>query len=181
MSHTITALFASPNPQILELRILTNHAGDPRFSFLKGRYRIAWQRMKDERDPRTIKHRLEETSRLAAEEKEEGRECGIRGLMGAYGDSDNDSVSDSGEVNEAEREKPPDQELSPPPPPPEEDPPFSAPDEVDCSPPPLPPALPTELSPDGEKITDTTEGELARANRRERARQWMLKRKKDAA
>lgn len=49
MEHTLKALVASPNPQVLELRILTNHAGDRRFEFLKGRYRNHWMRMKGEK------------------------------------------------------------------------------------------------------------------------------------
>lgn len=51
MTHTLTSLLSASNPQILELRILTLHHSDERFSFLKtgGRYRTAWERLKVKR------------------------------------------------------------------------------------------------------------------------------------
>ena len=51
MTHTLTSLLSASNPQILELRILTLHHSDERFSFLKtgGRYRTAGERLKVKR------------------------------------------------------------------------------------------------------------------------------------
>ncbi|GHJ86189.1 hypothetical protein NliqN6_2591 [Naganishia liquefaciens] len=75
MMHTAKSLLSSPNPQVLELRILTHHAGDPRFSFLKGRYKNTWEAIK----------RGEKPDLDAGKSK-----GGLGGLMGEYGDSDSD-------------------------------------------------------------------------------------------
>ncbi|KAF8600019.1 hypothetical protein BDV93DRAFT_559835 [Ceratobasidium sp. AG-I] len=46
MSRTATHIRDSPNPAQLEMRILANHGSDPRFAFLRGRWRRAWTRMR---------------------------------------------------------------------------------------------------------------------------------------
>lgn len=46
MSRTAAHIRDSPNPAQLEMRILANHGGDPRFAFLRGRWRRAWARMR---------------------------------------------------------------------------------------------------------------------------------------
>ncbi|KDQ12654.1 hypothetical protein BOTBODRAFT_176329 [Botryobasidium botryosum FD-172 SS1] len=46
MNRTVTHILSSPNPAQLEMRILANHGHDPRFAFLRGRWKRAWERMK---------------------------------------------------------------------------------------------------------------------------------------
>ncbi|KAG8760446.1 hypothetical protein FRC11_000400 [Ceratobasidium sp. 423] len=48
MRRTATHIRASPNPTQLEMRILANHGADPRFAFLRGRWKRAWARMRQE-------------------------------------------------------------------------------------------------------------------------------------
>lgn len=47
MKHTFVSLSASPNPALLEMRILAHHGADRRFDFLKGRYARAWRGVKN--------------------------------------------------------------------------------------------------------------------------------------
>lgn len=47
MKHTFVSLSASPNPALLEMRILANHGADKRFEFLRGRYADAWRDVKN--------------------------------------------------------------------------------------------------------------------------------------
>lgn len=64
MSHTATSIFSSPNPSILEMRILTHHSSDERFAFLRGRWRNAWDKVKgDIKGEKENKRRLEEKQR----------------------------------------------------------------------------------------------------------------------
>ncbi|KAA1133092.1 hypothetical protein PGTUg99_013203 [Puccinia graminis f. sp. tritici] len=54
MKRTLDALKGSPSPSLLEIRILTNHGNDPRFSsFLRrdGKWRAYWEAMKAGPDP----------------------------------------------------------------------------------------------------------------------------------
>ena len=48
MSRLHSTLLASPNPALLEIRILANHAADERFSFLRkgGPFRKVWEEMR---------------------------------------------------------------------------------------------------------------------------------------
>jgi hypothetical protein len=111
MNHTLTSLMSSPNPQILELRILTHHSGDSRFSFLKGRYRRRWEQLKIDRVVR---------QQAAQKEKEvDSKKETLAGLMGDYGDSDEseDEVDAAGGASPVRRSAA-DIEGSPPPPPP---------------------------------------------------------------
>ena len=48
MRRTAAHITSSPNPEQLEMRILANHGGDTRFSFLRGRWKCAWIRLKEE-------------------------------------------------------------------------------------------------------------------------------------
>jgi hypothetical protein len=80
MMHTATSLLASPNPRILESRILTNHARDERFEFLKGRWKLTWDRTK--KDAKAKKDLL--SGRSEKEKKSVGT------LIGDYASSDED-------------------------------------------------------------------------------------------
>ncbi|KAH7333857.1 hypothetical protein B0J17DRAFT_674392 [Rhizoctonia solani] len=46
MRRTAVHIRASPNPTQLEMRILANHGADPRFAFLRGRWKRAWTRIR---------------------------------------------------------------------------------------------------------------------------------------
>ena len=48
MRRTAAHTTSSPNPEQLEMRILANHGSDTRFSFLRGRWKYAWIRLKEE-------------------------------------------------------------------------------------------------------------------------------------
>ncbi|WVF71617.1 hypothetical protein IAT40_006425 [Kwoniella sp. CBS 6097] len=176
MQHTAKAIFASPNPSVLELRILTNHAKDERFEFLKGRYKEAWNKikkaLKDEKD-----------NQRKAEEKKSG----LGGLMGGYessdgeeGDEDEDEDGD-GDGDEDALE--PTGDAPPPPPPEEEDnghplsPPPPPPTEDEFAPPPPPEPLISKT----EVISTSSEvdEEEKRRLRRLRAEEWKKARNRD--
>ncbi|WVR07158.1 hypothetical protein IAU60_004199 [Kwoniella sp. DSM 27419] len=176
MRHTALALASSPNPSVLELRILANHASDDRFSFLRGRYKDAWEGVKAE-----LRRTREEQRR--AEERKKG--LGLGGLGGYDSDSDSasDSVSDSGPGSRSgspsckhAQAAPP---SSPPPPPP---PPLDGAEPV---PPPLSPGTPgQDLEPrvrSGSLIPPHTkeqiEEEEKKRQRRLRAEEWKRKRR----
>lgn len=151
MEHTAKSLSVSPNPQVLELRILTHHAGDARFSFLKGRYRNTWQAIKRGDKP-VLKAA---TAGLG----------GMGGLMGY------DSDDDTNDESEEEGDPPP---PSPPPLPPSEETPAH---EALVDPPPLPEhegvgGTPVEKMPGEEEVQ-------ARALRREKARAWTAARRRE--
>jgi hypothetical protein len=122
MTHTATSLLTSPNPSVLELRILANHASDQRFEFLKGRYKTTWERLKaDARRQRDVK------SGKAGKEK-----VVVGALLGGYESSDEDDEEEdrNGDGDDEEEGEygtpppPPEEEIptppSPPPPPPED-------------------------------------------------------------
>lgn len=106
MSHTAQSLSTSPNPRLLEMRILTHHAQDERFDFLRGRYKDTWIRLKSE--ARQVKAKPKEEKAMGA-------------LVGGYESSDDEM---EGEVMGPL--------ASPPPPPPGEAPPE--PDDAHTSP-----------------------------------------------
>jgi hypothetical protein len=76
MRRTASHLLSSPNPAQLEMRILANHGGDRRFSFLRGRWKNVWSLSK-------AKARLEK-------EREAEKAAGL-GVLAGYGSDDNDS------------------------------------------------------------------------------------------
>ncbi|KAG9124823.1 hypothetical protein FRC07_010103 [Ceratobasidium sp. 392] len=93
MTRTATHILASPNPAQLEMRILANHGADPRFAFLKGRWKRAWVRMKNEASK-------EEREKEGAGERKE-KTGGIGGLAGYASGSENESEGEgSGEAGE---------------------------------------------------------------------------------
>lgn len=106
MAHTAVSLSKSPNPHQLEMRILANHASDDRFSFLQGRYKHAWDKVK-------LETRLKNQNDPAKKAKEEKA---IGALVGGYESSD-DEESNGDDVEPEPPAAPP---TPPPPPPPEE-------------------------------------------------------------
>lgn len=121
MTHTLTSLRAASNPQILELRILTLHHSDERFSFLKtdGRYRKAWERLK--RGEGVGAGDGDEANKSAGSGS---GAMGLGGLMGAYGDSDTDDDEESEKEDDEEEDVPPAPDAPPPPSPPRDPPPL---------------------------------------------------------
>lgn len=79
MSHTALSFTSSPNPRLLEMRIMTHHANDERFAFLRGRYKDTWSKMKAE------------TSRRKTRPKEEKA---MGALVGGYESSDEESTDE---------------------------------------------------------------------------------------
>ena len=105
MRRTASHLLSSPNPAQLEMRILANHGGDRRFSFLRGRWKNVWSLSK-------AKARLEK-------EKEAEKTAGL-GILAGYGSDDNDpnqeaNDGDQGHVPEVPlvEEKPQAREIMP--------------------------------------------------------------------
>jgi len=84
MRRTATHLLSSPNPAQLEMRILANHGGDRRFSFLRGRWKNAWNLSK-------AKARVER-------EKEVEKPAGLGALAGYASSDDNDSDQEANDV-----------------------------------------------------------------------------------
>ncbi|KAJ9093734.1 hypothetical protein QFC21_006330 [Naganishia friedmannii] len=175
MRHTYKSLAASPNPQVLELRILTHHSGDTRFSFLKGRYKAAWEAIKSGKDfPKPASTSLPATTMAAAK-------VGIGGLMGDYGDSDSEADGSGEDEEEEAAFAPPVPESDAPPeipdPPPHEDQEETTGDNA------LPSQEGSPLSAEqgADAVAAPTlkedEEEKARAERREKARAWMAARK----
>jgi hypothetical protein len=98
MSHTAASILKSPNPKVLESRILMNHASDERFEFLRGRWKLTWERTKKDAK---AKHDL-----LSGKNDKEKKNVGT--LIGGYESSDEDD-------DDTEAEPP----MLPPPPPPD--------------------------------------------------------------
>jgi hypothetical protein len=94
------------------MRILANHASDDRFSFLQGRYKHAWDKVK-------LEIRLKNQNDPAKKAKEEKA---IGALVGGYGSSD-----EGGSDNDDVAPEPPAAPPTPPPPPPEESIPVDPP------------------------------------------------------
>ncbi|CAE6466093.1 unnamed protein product [Rhizoctonia solani] len=96
MQRTAAHIRASPNPTQLEMRILANHGADPRFAFLRGRWKRAWVQMRQEQARPTNS----ETTRSM-----------IGGLTAYASDSDSGQKSgDEGEIDQnvhVVRETPP--------------------------------------------------------------------------
>ena len=46
MQCTAAHIMRASNPTQLEMRILTNHGADPKFAFLRGKWKLAWERYK---------------------------------------------------------------------------------------------------------------------------------------
>jgi len=102
MQHTAASLLKSPNSKVLESRILMNHTSDERFEFLRGRWKLTWERTK--RDAKA-KHDLQSG-------KNEKEKKSVGSLISGYESSDEDENEEENEVGELPSSSPP-----PPPPP----------------------------------------------------------------
>jgi len=101
MRKTATHLLSSPNPAMLEMRILANYGADKRFAFLRGRWTRSWKLIKAQSTVGTEKNRLSSPRAPG----------GLGGLEG-YGDSDGDS-GDEGDGETKEKVKSPEHEPIP--------------------------------------------------------------------
>ena len=163
MRHTATALASSPNSHQLEARILTNHASDERFAFLRGRWTETWSRIKSEAGG------VKETSDTGAINNGAQKvQKQATALIGGYDSSDEDS--DGSEAVEA---------VSPPHPPP------PPPPDTEAPPPPTHQPVPHLVDhPADEKDTgntsavDEVEAEKQR-QRRLRVEEWKRKRARE--
>jgi len=151
MQHTAASLLKSPNPKVLESRILMNHTSDERFEFLRGRWKLTWERTKKDAK---AKHDL-----LSGKNEKEKKSVGS--LIGGYESSDED---------EEDRGGPP--SLSPPPPPPDIDlPPLPEEDDL------IDAAAESRDEPEAaEQATSVTEEEDRQRLRRLKAEEWKRKR-----
>jgi hypothetical protein len=88
MTKLHSTLSTSPDPSLLEMRILANHGADPRFAFLRkgGKWRDVWERIR--KGERGTEKEVEETK-------------GGLGLV-AYGSDSDDEGSDEEETKEEE-------------------------------------------------------------------------------
>ncbi|GAA5851567.1 hypothetical protein JCM9279_006900 [Rhodotorula babjevae] len=109
LMHRLHAtLSSSPNPSLLELRILANHGADARFAFLRpgargGRWRETWERIRSGE----LRADGEEKEETPVGEREEGEKGGGMAGLAAYGSSDEDEGGDEAaraEVGAAEPE-----------------------------------------------------------------------------
>jgi hypothetical protein len=90
MRHTSSAITSAPNPFLLETRILSNHSKDPRFSFLRGRWKRVWVALKSGNE-------VGEDGKVVVKKAAFAGGAGVVALLGGYGsDSDEDSGSGSG-------------------------------------------------------------------------------------
>jgi hypothetical protein len=154
MTHTATSLLSSPNSKILESRILLNHAKDERFEFLKGRWKLTWERVK--KDAKAKKEVL------SGKGEREVKSVGT--LIGGYASSDEEEEADEdGEV--------------PPPPPEAELPPAPNEGEDRGGPTPSPPTPLASTAPaEGEEIPQTDDLEEKKRARRLKAEEWKRQR-----
>ena len=129
MRHTLNSLRSAANPQVLEMRIMTHHAQDERFGFLRNgaRWHEVWEGMKSGKVGPDGKEVIKE---------EEKQKIGLGGLAGDYGDSESEEDDEDEETGRP----------SSPPPEPTDPPPPSPP----RSPPPLPGSPPPPPLPSGE-------------------------------
>jgi hypothetical protein len=150
MQHTAASLLKSPNPRVLESRILMNHTSDERFEFLRGRWKLTWERTKKDAK---AKHDL-----LSGKNEKEKKSVGS--LIGGYESSDEDEEAGG----------PP--TMSPPPPPPDIDlPPL--PEESDL----IDAASQSHIEPEAaEQATLVAEEEDRQRLRRLKAEEWKRKR-----
>lgn len=156
MRHTARSLSESPDPRVLEMRILANHAKDERFAFLRGRYNAIWTGTKDH--VRRVK--MEDPARKKKEEKAVGA------LLGGYDSSDEE---DGDETDQGGDPVGPPASPPPPSPPMKDSPRALTPLSVGES-----ASIDTIRQPDGQ---DSAEAEAEKQKeRRRRAEEWKRQR-----
>ncbi|BGP13001.1 hypothetical protein JCM10213_007992 [Rhodosporidiobolus nylandii] len=156
MKRLHTTLSTSPNPQLLELRILANHGSDARFAFLRkgGRWREVWERIRAGKDP-------------LGREEVKSTPGGLMGL-GGYGSSDEESEEEGVDEEGAKADVP--QEVGESPAPSSVPPPVAA-----------PPSAAAETHEVAAEAIGTYEVDEERMKKQrekqEKAREWARKRK----
>lgn len=96
MKKTLQALNTSPSPSLLEIRILTNHGHDPRFSsFLKkdGKWAIYWESMKSD-DSQLAPESGSQIGKASVNRDEPSNPNGLTGGLVDYDDSSDENESD---------------------------------------------------------------------------------------
>ncbi|KAL1413533.1 hypothetical protein Q8F55_001307 [Vanrija albida] len=128
MTHTAKSLAASPNAAMLEMRIVTRHASDARFAFLRagGPWSGTWGRVRAQEGVAPARGSLRADASVKKPVSAAAKGIGVQsasmgGLMGGYGSGD-DSDDDDDEDDET-----PDSPHEDPPPPPPGSPPPSPP------------------------------------------------------
>ena len=102
MHRLHATLSSSPNPALLEMRILANHGADARFAFLRpgargGRWRETWEQVRSGE----LKAEGEGEAEEPVVERENEKGGGMAGLA-AYGSSDEDDEDDGAPRAEAD-------------------------------------------------------------------------------
>ncbi|KAF8876602.1 hypothetical protein CPB84DRAFT_1817666 [Gymnopilus junonius] len=104
MKRTATHIVSSPNAAQLEMRILANHGGDRRFSFLRGR----WSRQKEEKEIAESKKTAglgvltgygSDDSGSASGSEDGGAASGARNVSGSLGKSSEQATPDAQDHN----------------------------------------------------------------------------------
>ncbi|CDR49198.1 hypothetical protein NBRC10512_003313 [Rhodotorula toruloides] len=102
MTRLHSTLSSSPNPSLLELRILANHSKDERFAFLRegGRWRSVWGEIR--RGERGVDGRRKEGSGQV--KADEAKKEGLAGLVGYGSDSEDEEEQEEEAGGRAEPE-----------------------------------------------------------------------------
>ncbi|KAL7421757.1 hypothetical protein Q5752_003528 [Cryptotrichosporon argae] len=103
MAHTALSLARSPDPTTLEIKIMTHHASDARFAFLRGQWASAWARAKVD------------AAQAVRREKGLDKEKGLGGLMGEYSSGSDDDIDDDDDDRNHDAENPAPEPDEPPP------------------------------------------------------------------
>jgi len=155
MQHTAASLLKSPNPKVLESRILMNHTSDERFEFLRGRWKLTWERTKKDAK---AKHDLQSG-------KNEKEKKSVGSLIGGYESSDEDEDEEENDGDELLSPSPP------PPPPPDSDlPPLPDEGNTGCS------DRDDLVDNEAAGVTPVSEEEDRQKFRRLKAEEWKRKR-----
>ncbi|BGP29106.1 hypothetical protein JCM10296v2_000844 [Rhodotorula toruloides] len=155
MTRLHSTLSSSPNPSLLELRILANHSKDERFAFLRegGRWRSVWGELRrGERGVDGRRKEIEQGKAVAAKKE------GLAGLVGYGSDSDDEEEQEqTGGRAEPERAAGADEAVA---------------SLADLDPTPGPTATAEEATADGD-----LERRAKQALKAEKAREWARKRR----
>jgi hypothetical protein len=102
MSKTAAYIVSSPNPVQLEMRILANHGGDPRFAFLRGRWKRAWESAKESSKSRTSQASFSKSSGLVSYDGGDEKSKDDDETLGRVGNTLSQAAVDDARIN-AER------------------------------------------------------------------------------